>query len=171
MYRLRTDKLPWQHSWTCAYVSPDETDICRWWKNSRAHQYWCLQTNNGRLLDLSHPMTDTDVPPLLPSRMEPKKRKGVLLPSVALKASFPLWDGKRGEQVFLDYRASKVFWCSTCSCLIKLRLKVLSPRTQYDSEQPTLSHDDLRSLCYPDTLEHFGEQNLFFFPFLFSLFL
>lgn len=91
-----------------------------------------------------------------------KKRKGVLLPSVALKASFPLWDGKRGEQVFLDYRAGKVFWCSTCSCLIKLHLKVLSPRTQYDSEQPTLSHDDLRSLCYPDTLEHFGEQNLFF---------
>lgn len=62
MFHLRPDELPWQHSCTGAYVSPDETDICRWWKNNRAHQYWWLHTNNGRVSDLSHPMTDTDVP-------------------------------------------------------------------------------------------------------------
>lgn len=139
---VRPHKLPWQHSWTCAYAFPDETDICRWWKNSRAHQYRWFRTNNGRVFDLSHPMTDGD--PTLLSRMQSEK-KGVL--SVALKALFPPWDGKRGEQLFLDYRAGKVFWCSTCSCFIKPRLKVLLPRTPYASEQPSLCHAVIYDHC------------------------
>lgn len=129
MFHLRPDKSPWQHSWTCAYASPDDADIYRRWKNSRAHQYWWFQTDNGRVSCLSHPMTDTDVPP-------PKKKKDVLLPSVGLKASFPLWDRKEGDRVFLDYRAAKVFWCSTCSCLIKLRLKVLCPLRRTAQNNP-----------------------------------
>lgn len=85
----------------------------------------------------------TATPPLLP-RMQSEK-KGVL--SVALKALFPPWDGKRGEQLFLDYRAGKVFWCSTCSCFIKPRLKVLLPRTPYASEQPSLCHAVIYDHC------------------------
>lgn len=110
----------------------------------------------------------TATPPLL-SRMQSEK-KGVL--TVALKALFLPWEGKRGEQLFLDYRAGKVFWCSTCSCLIKPRLKVLLPRTPYASEQPSLCHaviyDHCATLIPRSALLH---KTCFPPPFLFFLFL
>lgn len=47
-------------------------DICRWWKNHWAHQYWwlSLMTNNPRF---SH-LTSGDVPPMLLAKYEVKKK-------------------------------------------------------------------------------------------------
>lgn len=172
MFHLQPDKLPWQHSWMCAYASPDETGICSWWKNSQTHQYWESQANIGRVSDLNHPMTVADISSPLPSCLEwKKKKKGVLLSSVALKASFCSGIKSEGNSFFLDYRAGTVFWCSTCSCLIKLHLKVLSPQTPFDLEQPSLCqaviYDHCATLIPWSALVY---KTCFFFYF-FSLFL
>lgn len=77
---------------------------------------------------------------------------------------------------FRDDRASKVFWCSTCSrsaahrsSLIKLHLKVLSPRTPCENNPHMVIYDLWSTLIPWSAL--MNKTLLLFFPFLSLLFI
>lgn len=150
IFRLRRDKLPWQHSWTCAWASPDETDICRGWKTSRAHQYWWLQPNNGRVSDR-------------PTATFPHRYRHVTLSQpVAMCSSEGVmstlgWK-REGSSFSLITEPVKSFAAPPAAA----SLSYVSKCCQRGGlgTALALSPGDLWSLCYPDTPERFGAQNL-----------